>query len=237
VQLKQGDMESSRSNVENKLRLSRQLLAQYIGAGNDDIDVKSEIDTNTTPSFPQELYCDPATALNRTPEYKLLVSNVDASKLQKKFAVGKNMPTVAVGAAYMYDNLMDKSHPFGLVGVSVSVPISGLWGGSHAIKKSKISVKNAENTLEDSSELLKIRMQKAWDDLQNAHLQTQIAHKSIEQSMENLRLNEDYYRVGTSTMSDLLNAQTLFQQSRDKYVEAFAQFNLKRTEYLIAIGM
>ena len=63
-----------------------------------------------------------------------------------------------------------------------------------------------------------------------------IAANSIEQSTENLRLNEDYYNAGTSTMSDLLDAQTLFRQSRDRYAEAWSQYEIKKTEYLQATG-
>lgn len=107
----------------------------------------------------------------------------------------------------MYDDLMDKAHPFAIGFVTVSVPISDWWGGSHAIKKQKLEVKNAENRLADNSELLVIAMQKAWTDLQDSYKQILIATKSIEQSTENLRLNEDYYRAGTTTMSDLLDAQ------------------------------
>lgn len=36
------------------------------------------------------------------------------------------------------------------------------------------------------------------------------------------------------TMSELLDAQRLYQQSRDKFVEAYSQFKIKQTEYLIA---
>ena len=90
--------------------------------------------------------------------------------------------------------------------------------------------------MDDGSEQLVIRMQKAWNDLENAYQQILIAANSIEQSTENLRLNEDYYNAGTSTMSDLLDAQTLFRQSRDRYAEAWSQYEIKKTEYLQATG-
>lgn len=53
-------------------------------------------------------------------------------------ALVKNLPTLAVGAGYMYDNLMDNSHPFAIGFVSLSVPVSGWWGGSHAVKRQKL---------------------------------------------------------------------------------------------------
>jgi len=236
VQLRRNDIESSRINLENNLSVCRMMLAQYIGLESDTIAIESRIPVDDVPVFPQDLYYDHANALLLTTGYRLLESNVRASKLQHKMAVGKNLPSVAVGAGYMYDDLMDKSHPFAIGFVSVSVPLSGWWGGSHAIKKQKLQVTNAENRLADSSELLVIAMQKAWTDMQDAYKQILIAHKSIEQSTENLRLNEDYYHAGTTTMSDLLDAQTMFRQSRDKYVEAYAQFQIKTVEYLQATG-
>ena len=37
-------------------------------------------------------------------------------------------------------------------------------------------------------------------------------------------------------MSDLLDAQTLYQQSRDKYVESYTDYELKKREYLQVTG-
>jgi outer membrane protein TolC len=131
----------------------------------------------------------------------------------------------------MYDNLMDKDHPFGVAFVSVSVPISGWWGGSHSIKQRKAQTIIANQTLDDTSDLLVINMQHLWDDVKDAYQQILIAHNSIEQSTENLRLNRDYYDAGMTTMSDLLEAQSLYQQSRDKLVEVYSQFKIKTLEY------
>lgn len=236
VKLRYNDIASTRINLENNLHVCRMMLAQYIGLDADIAAVECSIPMDAAPDFPNDIYCDHASALSQTTGYRLLESNVRINRLQQKMTVGKNLPSVAVGAGYMYDNLMDKSHPFAVGFVSVSIPISGWWKGSHAIKKQKLHVVNAENRLADNSELLVIAMQKAWTDLQDAYKQILIAHNSIEQSTENLRLNEDYYHAGTTTMSDLLDAQTLFQQSCDKYIETYAQFQIKTMEYLQATG-
>lgn len=131
---------------------------------------------------------------------------------------------------------MDKGNNSLIGFVAVSVPISGWWGGSHAVKKRRLNVTMAENDLADNSELLVIRMQKAWADLQDAYFQMIIALKSIGQSEENLRLNEDYYKAGTTTMTDLLDAQSLYRQIRDRFTEAIVAFKLRQLEYLIATG-
>ena len=86
------------------------------------------------------------------------------------------------------------------------------------------------------SELLKIRMQNAWNGVEESYQLLQLAKRSIEQAEENLRLNRNYYRAGTSKMSDLLEAQMLYQQSCDKYTDAFADYQNKLLEYKQAIG-
>ena len=194
VRLKQNDVESSRISVQDGLNLSRRLLAQYIGAATDSIDVASHVGDSLPPS-PAALYADPHQALALTPEYNLLQTQLKASKLQQKMVVGKQLPTVAIGGGYMYDNLLGFDQDFWLGFATVSIPLSGWWGGSVGI-----------------------------------------AARSIGQSAENLRLQTDYYAAGTCSMSDLLDAQTLYRQSRDRYVEAWAQYEIKKREYLQATG-
>jgi outer membrane protein TolC len=123
-----------------------------------------------------------------------------------------------------------------MIFATVSVPISDWWGGSHTIKRRKIEYQQAQEQLADNAELLKIRMQNAWNGVEESYQQLQLAKRSIEQAEENLRLNRDYYRAGTSRMSDLLEAQLLYQQSLDKHTDAFADYQNKLLEYKQAIG-
>jgi outer membrane protein TolC len=53
---------------------------------------------------------------------------------------------------------------------------------------------------------------------------------------ENLRLNRDYYKAGTSKMSDLLEAQLLYQQSLDRRTDAYADYQNKLLEYRQSTG-
>lgn len=236
VSLKRNDIASSRIKLDNALALSRRVLAQYIGEHDGTADAQYAISTTDLPTFPEAIRCDHSAALQRTTGYRLLESNVQATRLQQKMALGKLLPTVAVGGGYMYHNFLDKDKTSALGFVSVSVPLTAWWGGTHNVRQKKLQVATAENLLADNSELLVIGMQKAWDDVSDAYKQLLLAHNSIEQAQENLRLNQNYYRAGTSTMTDLLQAQSLYQQSRDKYVETYAALQQKTTEYLLATG-
>ena len=235
VQLRQNDTRSTRINVENALTLSRRLLAQYIGTPDDSVDVAFSVSDSLPPS-PLGLYRAPEASLVLTPEYNLLQAQLKASHIEHKMSVGKNLPTVAIGGGFMHDNLSDRHKPFWMGFATVSIPLSGWWEGSHNMKRSRLAVRNNENNLRDGSELLVINMQNTWNALTDAYKQVQIAIESIGQATENLRLQTDYYHAGTCTMSDLFEAQTLYQQSRDKYVESYAQYEVKKREYLQATG-
>ena len=233
VQLRKNEMRASRINVENALQTVSDLLAQVMGHAGEPVEVVSP---SSGCDDPMAYYQSPETAIVNTNEYQLLEKQIEAGRLQYKMSVGKNLPTVAVGGGYVYNNVMDKSQS-NLVGMlTVSVPISSWWGGSHDMKRQKLQVANAENEKRDKSELLMVKMRKAWNDLNDAYKQVAIARESIAQSEENLRLNTDYYEAGTVAISNLLDAQTLYQQSRDKYVESVSDYEVKKREYLQSTG-
>ena len=232
VQLRQNDVESQRLKLQNGISIVRMLLAQYCGL--DQTEFTLDYQTELSAPLPQKQ--DHSQALLGTAEYQLLGKQVEATSLQKKMTVGQNLPSVAVGAGYNYHNLLENDHTFGMVFATVSVPITDWWGGSHAIKRKKIEYQKAVDEQHDKAQLLQIRMQNAWTNVEEARQQLDIAKRSIEQAEENLRLNRNFYRAGTSKMSDLLEAQLLYQQSLDRRTDAYADYQNKLLEYRQATG-
>lgn len=235
VQLRQNDIASQKLTLRNATSVVKLLLAQYCGLNAGDTWNVTYTSADPTSAENLSLFTFNS-SLPNLPEYQLLTQQVRATDLQHKMEVGKNLPSVGVGAGYNYHNLLDNDHTFGMIFATVSVPISGWWGGSHAIKRKKIEHEKAQAQLADNSELLVIRMQKAYNDVEEARQQLDIAQRSIEQAEENLRLNRNFYQAGTTKMSDLLEAQLLYQQARDKQTDAVANYYNKRLEYRQAIG-
>ena len=234
VQLKKNSVASDRLKVENNLRLSKMVLAQYIGVAEDDFLVRSYLQEPLP--LPETYRVDPIAALPNTVGYKLLDKQVEASRLQYKLKVGQNLPSVGIGAGYMYHNILDTDHSFGMIFATVSIPITDGWGGSHAIRKQKLQLKAAEYTRQDSNEKLVLQMQKLWNELEEAYKQVKLSEESIATAEENVRLSTAYYQAGTETLSDLLDAQSLLQQSRDQYTDDYTSYLIKRTQYLQATG-
>ena len=215
VQLRQNEIASQRLKLNNGQALLHLILTQYCGLKGEW--VLAPADLSSTAVLPLR----DQTGVSLLPEYQLLQKNVEAARLQYKMEIGKHMPSVAIGAGYNYHNLLDNNRSFGMVFATASVPISEWWGGSHAIRRKRIERQRAIEKLSDNAELLEIRAQKAFNDVMEAESQLSLAERSIEQADENLRIHQDTYHAGTATMSNLLEAQLLLQQAKDKRTDAF----------------
>ncbi len=237
VELRQNDIKSQQLKLENGISILQLVVAHYCGLSCDTFQVSSVMQpaANGVENVAGE-YVSPESSLASLAEYQLLNKQVEAMKLQKRMAVGQSLPTLAIGAGYNYHNLLDNNRSFAMAFATLSVPISDWWGGSHAIKRRKIEQQKAEEQLRDGSEMLRIRMQKAYNDVTEAQQQLQLALQSIEQAEENLRIHRDYYRAGTATMSSLLEAQLLYQQTLDRRTDAYAEVQNKLLEYRQALG-
>ena len=234
VELKQNEIATNRLKLENGIKLCKMVLAQYIGLEGTEYEIDKKLAENLP--NPAVYLTDHATALDNRVEARLLDKNVEANALQTKLKRGEQLPTVAVGLAGAYQDLSNAGHMKVIGLATVSIPISDWWSGRHTVRRQQLAEKIAQQTRDDSRQLLLIQMQSCYNDLDNAYKQLQLAQKSIEKSTENLRLNQDYYHAGTSTMSDLLGAQTQSQQARDQYTEAVAEYLNSRTAYFIATG-
>lgn len=236
VQLKRNTYRTEMVDLDNGIKLVRMLLGQYMGQGTDyrfDIDAAVP---EQMPEFPTDLYMPSESALPMTVDYRLLQKNVEACKLEKRIEVGKNLPQIAVGAGWFYHDVLNQDHNFGAVMIAVNIPLSGWWGGSHAIKRKQLAIYNAENELTDLSEKLQIKMQDKWNDLTAAYRKMEIADEGIGESRENLRLNRLYYEAGISTITDLLEAEASNKESIDSYIAAYGAFCVARSAYLISTG-
>lgn len=236
VQLKRNNYMAEQVDLQNGILLVKMLLGQYVGLGTSgNIDIPAAT-PRQIPTYPSDIYTSTELALPYTADYQLLQKNVKAKELEKRLAIGSNLPSVAVGAGWYYHDLLKQNHNFGAVELGVTIPLSGWWGGAYSIKRSNLELKNAQNELEDLSEQLQIDMTDKWNNLTAAHRKMEIEKLGIEQSEENLYLNKMYYEAGMCTMSDLLEAETSRKEAEDRYVTAYGNYKTAEAAYLIATG-
>lgn len=232
VQLKQNELQSTRLQVENGMQLSKMALCQYIGIPLDSasyIDVP-EIDVEI--KNPAEYLVDHQSMLPSLSAYKLLGKNVEVHELKRKIVLGQQLPTVGVGVTYAYEDWMfDRSRNHFVMMATLSVPISDWWGGSHKFKRSKLEEKKALQLQQDGGEKLQLKMQQSWNLLTESYKQIILAESAVSESEENLRMQANNYHSGICSLSELLDAQGLYQKSRNRYTDACIDYKIKVTQY------
>lgn len=237
VQLKQNELQSTRLQVENGKELSCMALCQYIGIPLDSAKFVDVPELYANIKAPGEYMTDHSTALLSLSAYKLLEKNVKVHELKRKITLGQQLPTVGVGFSYAYEDLMfDKNRNHWLMMATVSVPISDWWGGSHKFKRSKLEEKKAICQQQDGSEKLQLKMQQSWNLLTESYKQIILAESAVKESEENLRIQTDYYSSGITSLSELLDAQGLYQKSRNRYSDACIDYMKKVSQYLQDTG-
>lgn len=234
VELRQQEVASNRLKVENGLKVSKLLLANHIGVEWRGFDV--ETSAWAEPESPEAYYVSVEEALDRRAEYQLAEKNVEAQKYQKRMERGKRLPTVGVGAGYLYYNVTDKDVDDGMVFAQVSVPISEWWGGAHALKKARIREEQAENERLQAREILAVEIEKTWCEVQEAYAQILLARRSVTSATENLRENRNFYQAGTVPLTDLLDAETLYTESRNNLTSACAAYRTSLARYMRVTG-
>lgn len=233
VELQEQDLAANRLQVENGIRVVKLLLKHHAGIRDDEYEVVAD----TLPiASPLDYYVIPQEAVQNRVESAMLDKGIEAARMQYSLALGENLPTISVGGGYMYYDITGRDVGNGIVMVNATIPISSWWGGSHRMKKEKLNIKKAENERQNNREMMIVQIEVKWNELEEAYKQILLAEKSVESSAENLRLNNNYYRAGTASLAELLDAQTLARQSRDKYSDAVMSYRMKLSEYLSYTG-
>jgi outer membrane protein TolC len=124
----------------------------------------------------------------------------------------------------------------GLALLSVQVPIFH-WGENFKkLSKSRLSVANARLQRQKNERLMDIEVQRTVLNLGDGYRMVQTAETGLGQAEENLRVMTDRYNASMSTLTDLLDAQSQWQQAESNLIEARTQYKIYETEYRRAIG-
>jgi len=189
--------------------------------------------------IPENYFLSSDTIINNRLEYQLLEQSVEAARLQTKMKMGDYLPQLAVGVNGSYFDPLEKGvrgTGNAMVFATVSIPVSDWWGGSYLIKEQRIREQIAQNTFDDTKELLNLQVEKAWNDVREAYEKVQIFQYSEIQIDENLKVNQNSYSSGISTLSELLEAQVMKTEVSNNLIEAKAQYRLAVTAYLQVTG-
>jgi outer membrane protein len=237
VEIKKSELNVSKIQLENGKKLSLMQLCQTTG-----LDYQPGMNVNGDFSLlqnPESYFVLNDQALKKRYEYQLLGKMVQASELETKMKKSNYIPTIGVGVNGYYLNQFEKGDKGafnGMVFTTVSIPISDWWGGKHKLNELRTKEEMARNTQRENEGLLKLQMEKAWTDLNEAYDKIKLLGEILMQTEENLKLNQNSYKNGLIQISDILEAQALKTEIEDKLTEAKSTYKIKVSDYLKVTG-
>ena len=233
VQLKQNELETNYRKVQNGIELTKRAICQHVGIPYTDsiefepahFDRLVEVSQSST----EEL-------VEGRKEYQLLNKAVEAQELQKKMIRGEYMPQVAVAGAGYWLDMMDNRSTNALGMLTVTIPLTDWWGGSHKIKQQNVKLEQARMQLNEKTELMSLQIRQMTDELSVNDFQISVSQKSVDQAQENLTVSQNNYQAGVIGMSDLLEAQATLQQAKDNLTEANCNYQIAAAKYMVVTG-
>ena len=233
VQLKQNELQSNLFKLKDGITLTSMALCQNIGVSYD-----STLVFNSQPLKAESVIVQPnaKSLVSNRIEYTLLNNAVDAEKLQQKMTRGEYMPQLAITGMGMTVDVANNVSTNTMALVTLSVPISDWWGGTHKIRQQRMKLEKAKAMLIENTELLALQIEQAGNEVNENDFEVKLAEKSLEQAHENLKLTEDNYKAGVIGISDLLEAQAIYQKANDDLTDAKCSYQIKAAKYLQATG-
>lgn len=248
VSTKQNEVAYQLQKARNGEQLCGLALANIIGSDFEQTIIPT--DTVFSAVMPSQLSED----FSSRPDLLLLQQQVKANEVLVKKERSNYLPTVALIGSYSYhDNLKlrggltlpngtmrDYSHtfkggsPYALL--SLKLPVFH-WGAElKKVKKAKLNLNDSQLQLQQLERGMSIEVRRAVQNVTDSQLMVETATIGRQQADENLRVMRQKYDNQLCTMTDLLDAQSQWQQSRSNLIEAQTQLKIYETEYLRVTG-
>ena len=236
VQVRLNEAELQVLQAANGVRLSRMNLCHVAGLPlTTEIAIADSLDNGDSGALP-------APDITARPEYGMLSGQIELKEQQVKLTRGGFLPEVGVMGNFGYANglelngnkLLDKTS-FSAV-VSVNIPLFHWGEGRNKIRSARAEQNIAAIRLGDVAEKMELELLQTQNELKESRAEVLLTLRSLEQAEENRRESRNRYNAGMETISDHLEAQTLWQQARSELIRARTSARLSETRYLKAAG-
>ena len=180
--------------------------------------------------------------VGQRPESAMLAEKTRLADQQVNLTRSDFLPNVALFAGYTYANgaelagrkLIDGASAS--VGVTVKMPVLTFGERSSKIRSARAKQQMAQIEEQDLNQQMALELAQASNNLSEATTEVDITRRSLQQAEDNLKTSRQQYEVGLEPLSELLDAQALWQQAYASHIDATCQLVLARTRYLKAAG-
>jgi outer membrane protein len=182
-------------------------------------------------------------ALQNRPEIKILDVNILQADQQIRLAKSKYYPEISLTYQYISqgDTVAVKGSPFVDANHWEVLAVANWtfweWGKTYYAGREKESLKRQLlETKADVEDGIRLQVKQAVLDLDSSAKNIPTTQKGVESGEENLRVNAERYKAQVSTITDLLDAQTLLARARLDYYRALYDHNQAKARLERALG-
>lgn len=230
---------------QNDLRVANAALTRVVGS------------TTTVTASPQDTVDAPFTMpseaeleklVSQGPAVMVAEANVAAAQASKKSQRSQYLPTLSLTYNYSYTQ---SSKKFGggnlfLIGgndpnrqnmtFNFTYPLFNQFVREQGTVQADVALRNAEAQLRDAKLAARANLTTQLRALANAQARVQVQLAAIAAAEEDLRVQQQRYALGASTLLDLLTSQTTLNQARQALIQARFDGRIARAQLSSLIG-
>lgn len=238
VQVKINEADLNLQKADNACSLSTMNLCHMIGLPLDSkIDVEAlDLTPENTPNTFME------GSVEARPEFNILNDKTELARHNVNLAKSDYLPNVVMGASYNYSNgvelagkkLFDDGNA--TIGVMVKVPIDFFGASSNKVRSAKAAYSIAQIEQQELNEKMQLELALSRNQLSESVSELNLCTNAIQQAEQNVQMSKHQYDVGVEPLSNLLEAQALWQQAAANLANAKCQYMLSLSKCKKASG-
>ena len=249
VDVKVNEAEMKITQAEDGLVLSKMLLCQLCGIPMSqqitlaDEDKESLALSGTPVDTEQQRVAATDSAMNTRPELRMLQNTLDISKQATNLVRAVYLPHVALTGGYtisnpnVFNGFEKKFAGVWNVGVIVQIPVWNWFDGAYKVRAAKAASNIAQMNLDDTREKIHLQIAQSQFKVKEAQKKLSMAMKNIDSAEENLRCANLGFKEGVMEVTDVMAAQTAWQQAQSQKIDAEIDVKLTQVGLNKALGI
>ncbi len=130
----------------------------------------------------------------------------------------------------------DVSPTLGSIGLAVSLPLFDGGLASAQVAEDRALLAAAEERVRDLEALVRLQVEEAILGVRSERGRVEVTQASIQQAQETLRIEQEKYRLGKGSITDVLDAQSELLSAETAYYGALAEYNTAIARYRLVTG-
>lgn len=243
--IQMGNAQLAVLTAQNDLRVANAALTRVIGS-TITVTASPEDTLEGLPQMPteQELQA----LVSQGPAVLVAEANVEAAKASRRAQRSQYMPTLSMTYNYAYtqsSKAFTSGNLFMLGGkdpnrqnmtFNFSYPIFNNLAREQQAVQADVVLRNAEAQARDARLAARQNLTAQMRSLQNALARIAVQQAAIAAAEEDLRVQQQRYALGASTLLDLLTSQTTLNQARQALIQARLDSRVARAQLSVLVG-